>query len=152
MEAFQLPFAKVGFNICYKAEIPECSASLAEQGVEIILTSSATFTEQGFWRVRHCAQSRCIENQVYQVHCCLGGQPGPPLPNGWARSSILGRSDMDWNNPAGIIAEAETNVEMAVTGTVNLDLLYENRVSGAATTFKDRRRQARLYRTWPSHL
>ena len=59
---------------------------------------------------------------------------------------------MAWNNPAGIIAEAQTNVEMAVTGTVNLDLLYENRASGAATTFKDRRRQARLYRTWPSHL
>ena len=48
--------------------------------------------------------------------------------------------------------EAKTNVEMTVTGTVNLDLLHENRARGAATTFKDRRRQDRLYRTWPSHL
>ncbi|WP_103173628.1 carbon-nitrogen hydrolase family protein [Paracoccus sp. SY] len=152
MEAFELPFAKVGFNICYEAEIPECAAALAEQGVELILTPSATFTEQGFWRVRHCAQSRCIENQVYQVHCCLGGQPGAPLPDGWARSSILGPCDMAWDNPAGIIAEAQINVEMAVTGTINLDLLHENRASGAATTFKDRRRRARLYRNWPSHL
>lgn len=152
METYQLPFAKVGFNICYEAEIPECSATLAEQGAEIVLCPSATFTEQGFWRVRHCAQSRCIENQVYWVHSCLGGQPGAPLPNGWARSSVLGPCDLAWKNPAGIIAEAQANVETVATGTVNLDLLYENRASGAATTFKDRRRQAHLYRSWPSHI
>lgn len=152
MQAVQLPFAKVGFNICYEAEIPECSATLAEQGAEIILCPSATFTEQGFWRVRHSAQARCIENQVYMVHCCLGGEPGGPLPNGYARSSILGPCDLAWSNAAGIVAEAQTNIEMCITATVDLDLLYENRKSGAATTFKDRRRQAHLYRAWPSHV
>lgn len=152
MQAVQLPFAKVGFNICYEAEIPECSATLAEQGAEIILCPSATFTEQGFWRVRHSAQARCIENQVYLVHCCLGGEPGGPLPNGYARSSILGPCDLAWSNAAGIVAEAQTNIEMCITATVDLDLLYENRKSGAATTFKDRRRQAHLYRAWPSHV
>ncbi|NSZ02074.1 carbon-nitrogen hydrolase family protein [Agrobacterium tumefaciens] len=152
MEVFQLPFAKVGFNVCYETEIPECSTSLVEQGAEIILTPSATFTEQGFWRVRHCAQARCIENQIYLVHCCLSGQPGAPLPNAWARSSVLGPCDLAWTNPAGIIAEAQANVETTVTGTVNLDLLYENRASGAAPTFKDRRRQVPLYRSWPSHV
>lgn len=152
MEAFQLPFAKVGYNICYETEIPECATSLAHQGVELILTPSATFTEQGFWRVRHCAQSRCIENQVYLVHCCLGGQPGAPLPSAFARSSVLGPCDMAWENAAGIVAQAETNMETTVTGTVNLDLLYENRKSGAAPTFNDRRRRADLYRRWPSHL
>ncbi|MGD9913419.1 MAG: carbon-nitrogen hydrolase family protein [Rhizobiaceae bacterium] len=152
MEAYQLPFAKVGFNICYEAEIPECSAALTEQGAEIILCPSATFTEQGFWRVRHCAQSRCIENQVYFVHCCLGGQPGAPLPNGWARSSILSPCDLTWDNPAGIVAQCDANREMVATGTVDIDKLYENRKSGAATTFKDRRRRADLYRSWPSHI
>ena len=152
MQAVQLPFAKVGFNICYEAEIPECSATLAEQGAEIILCPSATFTEQGFWRVRHSAQARCIENQVYMVHCCLGGEPGGPLPNGYARSSILGPCDLAWSNAAGIVAEAQTNIEECITATVDLDLLYENRKSGAATTFKDRRRQAHLYRAWPSHV
>ena len=152
MQAVQLPFAKVGFNICYEAEIPECSATLAEQGAEIILCPSATFTEQGFWRVRHSAQARCIENQVYMVHCCLGGEPGGPLPNGYARSSILGPCDLAWSNAAGIVAEAQTNIEMCITASVDLDLLYENRKSGAATTFKDRRRQAHLYRAWPSHV
>ena len=43
--AFDLPFARVGFNVCYEAEIPECAATLAEQGAEIILCPSFTFTE-----------------------------------------------------------------------------------------------------------
>ncbi|MBY6059285.1 carbon-nitrogen hydrolase family protein [Leisingera daeponensis] len=152
MKTVQLPFAKVGFNICYEAEIPECSSALTEQGAEIILCPSATFTEQGFWRVRHCAQARCIENQVYFVHCCLGGTPGEPLPNGWAKSSILSPCDLEWDNPAGIVAQAEANKEMVITGTVDIDKIYQNRETGAATTFRDRRRQSHLYSKWPSHM
>ncbi|EIP3025685.1 carbon-nitrogen hydrolase family protein [Salmonella enterica] len=152
MAVFQLPFAKVGFNICYEAEIPECAATLVEQGVELILTPSATFTEQGFWRVRHCCHARCIENQIYLVHCCLGGNPGGPLPGCWARSSILSPCDVVWKNPQGIIAEAHVNQEDVISGEINLDVLYENRLGGAATTFKDRRRKAGIYNIWPSHI
>lgn len=38
MEAFDLPFARVGFNVCYEAEIPECASTLVEQGAEIIIS------------------------------------------------------------------------------------------------------------------
>lgn len=151
LTVISLPFAKVGFNICYEAEIPECSATLSEQGAEIILCPSFTFTEYGFWRVRHCAQARCVENQVYLVHCCTGGQPGDPLPNGWARSSILTPCDALWS-PNGIVAEAEPNREVVVRGDVDIDKLYENRETGAAPTYRDRRRRAGLYTEWPSHL
>ena len=75
-----------------------------------------------------------------------------PLPNGWARSSILSPCDLTWDNPAGIVAQCDANREMVATGTVDIDKLYENRKSGAATTFKDRRRRADLYRSWPSHI
>ncbi|MDR1603465.1 MAG: carbon-nitrogen hydrolase family protein [Gracilibacteraceae bacterium] len=153
MKVFQLPFAKVGFNICYESEIPECQATLAEQGAEIILCPSATFTEQGFWRVRHCAQANCISNQVYFVHVGFGAQPGlAPMPSGYARSSILGPCDMAWENPAGIIAETKINWEMTATGIVDLDKLDENRKSGAATTFYDRRRRVDRYKIWPTHI
>lgn len=153
MEAFDLPFARVGINICYETEVPECSASLTEQGAEIILCPSFTFSERGFWRVRHCAQSRCIENQIYYVHCATGGKlPRGPLPNGWTRSSILSPCDTPWASASGVVAEAETNVETVLMGSVDIDLLYQNRESGVATTFNDRRRRADCYRTWPSHL
>lgn len=153
MEAFDLPFARVGINICYETEVPECSASLTEQGAEIILCPSFTFSERGFWRVRHCAQSRCIENQIYYVHCATGGKlPRGPVPNGWTRSSILSPCDTPWASANGVVAEAETNVETVLMGSVDIDLLYQNRESGVATTFNDRRRRADCYRTWPSHL
>lgn len=151
LETIELPFARVGFNICYEAEIPECAATLTEQGAEIILCPSFTFTEYGFWRVRHCAQARAIENQVYFVHCCTGGRPGAPLPDGWAQSSILSPCDVLWT-PNGIVAEATANQEMVVTGEVDLDKLYENREKGAAPTYRDRRRRADLYARWPSHV
>jgi len=155
IELIELPFAKVGFNVCYEAEIPECSATLTEQGAEIILCPSFTFTEQGFWRVRHSAQARCIENQVYFVHCATGANiPGDgPLPSGWTSSSILGPCDIPWDNPNGVIAEAsEPNREMVVRGKVDLDKLHEAREKSVAPTYRDRRRRADLYKKWPSHM
>ena len=149
--AFDLPFARVGFNVCYEMEIPECAATLTEQGAEIIISPSYTFTEYGFWRVRHSAQARAIENQVYVVHACTGGMPGRPLPNGWAQSSILSPCDTLFS-PKGIVAEATPNQESLARGVVDLDLLTENRATGAAPTFRDRRRRSDLYRTWPSHI
>jgi predicted amidohydrolase len=149
MEAFDLPFARVGFTICYEAEIPECATTLAHQGAEIILSPSYTFTEHGFWRVRHSAQARAIENQVYVVHACTGGRPGAPLPDGWARSSIL--SPCDATFPAnGVLSEASANTESVARAVVDLDLLSANRATGAAPTFRDRRRRADRYQSWPS--
>ena len=153
MEAFDLPFARVGLNVCYETEIPECASTLVEQGAEIILCPSFTFSEFGFWRVRHCAQARAIENQIYFVHCATGGKlPKGPLPNGWTRSSILGPCDQPWSAPNGVIAEARTNVQMVLRGAVDLDKLHNNRDTGVAPTFRDRQRRADVYRTWPSHL
>ena len=155
VEMVELPFAKVGFNVCYETEIPECAATLVEQGAEIILCPSFTFTEYGFWRVRHCAQARAIENQVYFVHCATGADvpSDGPLPPGWTRSSILSPCDKPWGVPNGVVAESpEPNIETVVWGEVDLDKIYENRENGVAPTFRDRRRRADLYRKWPSHI
>lgn len=50
------------------------------------------------------------------------------------------------------MAEAEANWEMVVHGEVDVDKLYENRETGAAPTYRDRRRRAELYARWPSHV
>ena len=60
--------------------------------------------------------------------------------------------DTPWSDPAGIVAEAKANREMVVHGEVGLDKLYENRETGAAPTYRDRRRRAGLYARWPSHV
>lgn len=151
MAVVELPFAVVGINICYEAEIPECSASLTEQGLQLLLCPSQTFTEAGFWRVRHTLASRAIENQVYAVHSPVSGAAQGAWPGAWGRSSVLSPCDTGW--PAnGVLAEAAPNVDGAAIADIDLGLLAENRRSGAATTFSDRRRRADLYRSWPSHI
>ncbi|PZE22159.1 carbon-nitrogen hydrolase family protein [Paenibacillus xerothermodurans] len=144
LAVFDIGPAKIGLAVCYESEIPEISRILSVNGAEIIFCPSYTFTEYGFWRVRHCAQARAIENQVYFVHCPTVGTPGEPLPNGYGRASILSPCDTAWS-PNGVVGEAETNKNMVLSGSVDIDELYANRRNGAATTFEDRTRRRDVY-------
>ncbi|MFE4351289.1 nitrilase-related carbon-nitrogen hydrolase [Peribacillus butanolivorans] len=144
LEVYSIGPVKIGIAVCYEAEIPEISRILSVNGADIIFCPSYTFTEAGFWRVRHCAHARAIENQVYFVHCPTVGEPGDPLSNGYGRASILSPCDKAWL-ANGVVAEAEVNKHTVITGTVDIDELYENRKSGAATTFKDRKRRKDVY-------
>ena len=145
IEVLDLDRVKVGIAICYEAEVPEHTTVLALEGAEIVFCASFTLTEAGFWRVRHCCQARCIENQIYMVHCCTVGECGIKGFTTWGKSSILSPCDNPW--PAnGVIAEAESNKEMVITGEVDIDELYVNREKGAAPTVKDRRRRSGLYK------
>lgn len=134
----------VGIAICYEAEIPEVCTTLTSMGAEVLLVPSYTFTEAGFWRVRHCAAARAIENQVYVVHCPTVSHLDAPLSPGWARASVLSPCDVVFPSN-GVLAEARTNEQDAVSWELDLDLLAENRRSGAATTHKDRGRRRDLY-------
>ncbi|MEH3135824.1 MAG: amidohydrolase [Mycolicibacterium neoaurum] len=145
LEPIDLGHVTVGIAICYEAEVPEVATVLSRRGAELILSPSYTFTEAGFYRVRHCLAARCIENQVYAVHAPVTGSLGSPLSPGWARASVLGPCDTGF--PAdGVLIEAPQNVESVIHATLDLDALAENRRSGAATTFHDRQRRAGLYR------
>lgn len=141
----------VGVSICYETEIPEIPTVLARQGADLVVSPSYTFTEAGFWRVRHCAQARAIENQVYVLHCPTVGDPGGPISPGWGRASVL--SPCDTGFPAnGVLAEAAANTEDVVTARLDLAALRENRRSGAATTQADRSRRADMYREYAGEL
>jgi predicted amidohydrolase len=145
LEPIDLGNVTVGIAICYEAEVPEVATVLARRGAELLLSPSYTFTEAGFYRVRHCLAARCIENQVYAVHAPVTGNVGAPLSPGWARASVLGPCDAGF--PAnGVFTEAPENVESVIRATLDLDALAENRRSGAATTFEDRKRRSALYR------
>ncbi|MEH7505520.1 carbon-nitrogen hydrolase family protein [Neobacillus drentensis] len=143
LEVFEIGPAKIGIAICYESEIPEVSRILSLKGAEIIFCPSFTFSEHGFWRVRHCAQARCIENQVYFVHCPTVGDSGL-VPEGYGRAAIMTPCDNPWN-PNGVVVEAIMNEDQVITGEVDIDELYVNREKGAATTFNDRSRREDLY-------
>lgn len=148
LEAFDLPFVRAGITVCYEPEIPECSASLVGQGALALLTPSLTFTEAGFWRVRHCVQARCVENQVFAVHASAGGPARGAFPGAYAASAVCTPCDAPWTAD-GVAARVAPNVDGVAVATLDLEALAENRRSGAATTFADRRRRADRYAAWP---
>ena len=129
---------KIAIAVCYEMEFPEVARTLTLKGADIIFTPSYTIGEHGFWRVRHCCQARAVENQIYVVHSCMVGSAPLGGIEGYGRSSILSPCEPPWN-PNGIIAEADTNVEMVISGDLDVKILHKKRKRGAATTLKDRR-------------
>jgi len=129
---------KVKFSIltCYDLEFPETSRLMTLRGADLLISPSATLDEQGYWRVRHCGHARCIEDQVYVVHCSLLGNVAD-LPF-WGMASVLTPCDTGFPLK-GIAAESPLNEEVVITTDLDTEMLYENRRKGTVTTLKDRR-------------
>ncbi len=131
--------ARISVLTCYDLEFPEAARLITLRGAEIIFSPSATLGEAGYWRVRHCGQARCVEDQVYVVHCSLLGGPGVYDLEFWGTASILTPCDAGLPSK-GIAAEGPFNEEAVVTADIDTDLLYDLRERGAAPTLADRRR------------
>ncbi len=129
---------KVKFSIltCYDLEFPETSRLMTLRGADLLISPSATLDEQGYWRVRHCGHARCIEDQVYVIHCSLLGNVAC-LPF-WGMASVLTPCDSGFPLK-GIAAESPLNEEVVITADLDTEMLYENRSRGTVTPLKDRR-------------
>lgn len=144
LDVIEIDGVTVGIAICYEVEIPEVTTILSRMGAEVLLVPSYTFTEAGYYRVRHCAAARAIEDQVYVVHCPVVGNLPAPLSSGFGAPSILSPCDLAF--PAnGVIAQGQFGQQSAVSAVLDLDLLHENRAHGAATTRRDRVRRSDMY-------
>src|SRR5690606_14474738 len=132
---------KVGILICYDVEFPELSRILADQGMQILFVPFLTDTQNGYTRVRSCAQARAIENECYVA---IAGSVGnlPKVNNmdiQYAQSAVFTPSDFAFPTN-GIKAEATANTEMLVLADVDLYLLKELHEYGTVKTMKDRRK------------
>lgn len=149
LELLNIGGAKVGITVCYEAEIPECPRILTVMGAELLVCPSYTFSEYGYWRVRHCCQANAISNQVYVLHCCTVGTPGAPLPDAWGRSAILSPCDEPWE-PDGVVVQAQPQMPAVISAELDLEQVHVNRAQGAAPTYHDRSRRKALYRRYES--
>ncbi|MFW5759739.1 MAG: GNAT family N-acetyltransferase [Cyclobacteriaceae bacterium] len=137
---FDTDIGKIGICICYDVEFPELARLLARDGVQIIFVPFATDTQNGYQRVRMCAQARAIENECYVA---IAGSVGnlPKVRNmdiQFAQSAVF--SPCDFAFPTnGIVAEATPNTEMTIIADVDLDLLKELHIHGSVRNLKDRR-------------
>lgn len=141
LKAFDTDCGKIGILICYDSEFPELSRLLADEGMQILFVPFLTDTQNGYSRVRHCAQARAIENECYVA---IAGSVGnlPKVHNmdiQYAQSMVF--TPCDFAFPAtGIKAEATTNTEMILLADVDLDLLLELNQFGGVRNLKDRRK------------
>ena len=141
LEVFDTDCGKIGVLICYDSEFPELSRILAEDGMDILFVPFLTDTQNGFSRVRNCAQARAIENECYVA---IAGSVGN-LPNvhnmdiQYAQSMVF--TPCDFAFPAtGIKAETTPNTEMILIADVDIDLLRELNQFGSVKNLRDRRK------------
>ena len=141
IKVFDTDCGKIGILICYDAEFPELCRILADEGMDILFVPFLTDTQNGYSRVRHCAQARAIENECYVV---IAGSVGN-LPNvhnmdiQFAQSMVFTPCDFAFPTN-GIKAEATPNTEMILIADVDIDLLRELNQFGSVRNLKDRRK------------
>jgi len=141
LKVFDTDCGKIGILICYDVEFPELSRLLADDGMDILFVPFLTDTQNGFSRVRHCAQARAIENECYVA---IAGSVGnlPKVHNmdiQFAQSMVFTPCDFAFPSN-GIKAEATPNTEMILIADVDLDLIRELNQFGSVRNLKDRRK------------
>ena len=141
LQTFDTDCGKIGVLICYDVEFPELSRLLADEGMNILFVPFLTDTQNGYSRVRYCAQARAIENECYVA---IAGSVGN-LPNvhnmdiQYAQSMVFTPCDFAFPTN-GIRSEATPNTEMIVIADVDIDLLNELHNYGSVKNLKDRRK------------
>lgn len=141
VKVFDTDCGKVGLLICYDVEFPELSRILADQGMQILFVPYMTDTQNGYIRVRTCAQARAIENECYVA---IAGSVGnlPRVNNmdiQYSQSAVFTPSDFAFPNNA-IKAEATPNAEMVLIADVDLYALRDLHEYGTVKVKKDRRK------------
>ena len=141
LQTFDTDCGKIGILICYDIEFPELSRILAEEGMNILFVPFMTDTQNGYSRVKICAQARAVENEC---DVAIAGSVGnlPKVNNmdiQYAQSAVFTPSDFAF--PVnGIKAEATPNTESTLLVDVDLDLLKELHNFGSVRNMKDRRK------------
>lgn len=140
LRVFETDVGKIGILTCYDVEFPELPRLLADKGMQILFVPFWTDTQNGYLRVRRCAQARAIENECYVV---ITGSVGslPKVENMdvlYAQTAVFSPSDFAFPHDA-IMAEATPNTETTLISDLDLDALKELRSEGSVRNFQDRR-------------
>ena len=140
LRTFDTDCGRIGVLICYDVEFPELGRLLAQDGMQLLFVPFLTDTQNGYSRVRHCAQARAIENECYVA---IAGSVGnlPKVHNmdmQFAQSVVFTPCDFAFPTN-GVKAEATPNTEMILVADVDLDLLKELHERGSVRNLKDRR-------------
>lgn len=131
----------IGVLICYDVEFPELSRILADQDMKLLFVPFLTDTQNGYVRVRRCAQARAIENECYvAIAGCVGNLPRVNnMDIQYAQSAVFTPSDFAFPSD-GIKAQTTPNTEMTLLADCDMTLLNELHNYGSVRNLKDRRK------------
>lgn len=137
---FNTDCGKIGVVICYDVEFPELGRLYADQGAQMLFVPFLTDTQNGYHRVRRCAQAQAIENECYvAIAGCVGNLPKVSnMDIQYAQSAVFTPTDFAFPENA-IKAQATPNNEMTLIVDVDLDLLRELNTKGSVRNLRDRR-------------
>lgn len=137
-----LPFAKLGFAICYDMRFPQIFRAQALAGAQV-LTAPAAFTRQtgeAHWHV--LLRARAIENGAWVIAAAQGGKHEDGRET-YGHSIIIdpwGRivAEADGNEPGVIVADIDTTQSVAARAKIpNLKNARDFRVEVASVVAKD---------------
>ena len=140
LRLFDTPMGRIAIQICYDIEFPELARLQTFAGAEMILVPFSTDEKKAYYRVRHSAQARAVENYVYVA---IAGNVGN-LPSvksyllNYGQSAILTPSDFAFPTSA-VQAEGEANMETVVIGDLDLSSLAQQRDIASVRPLMDRR-------------
>ncbi len=140
LKVFETPLGRIGILISYDIEFPELARLMTLHGVEVLFVPFSTDKRKSYYRVRHCAQARAVENIIYVV---MTGSVGN-LPQ--VRSFLVNYSQAAICTPCdvafpsnGIMEEADAGSETVVIGELDLNDLAMARDIGSVKPLQDRR-------------
>ena len=125
-EVLELPFGRIGVNICYDASFPEAARALKLLGAELIILP--TNWPNGAWRTAEfIINARACENHVSFAAVNRVG-----IERGW---QFIGRSKVvDYNGDT--IAEASREDEEMLVVEVDLAEANKNRIVNVAGSYE----------------
>ncbi|MFH1572367.1 MAG: nitrilase-related carbon-nitrogen hydrolase, partial [Acidobacteriota bacterium] len=137
---FHTPLARIAIQICYDIEFPEIARLLTLAGAEVIFVPFYTDEKKAYYRVRHCAQARAVENFVYVVMTGNVGNMRTKIGSfmNYSQAAVLTPSDFSFPEK-GVEAEADPNVEAVVVSELALSALAQQRHVATVRPLHDRR-------------
>jgi predicted amidohydrolase len=138
MQTFQIGGVKCALAVCYDVEFPSYTAAAAEAKTELLFVPSCTDDIHGYWRVRHCAEARAIENQSYVLTSgIVEGNPNyPEIESHHGEGVLLSPCDISFP-PGGLISKSKPNEENIFFGELDLHALREVRKNGTVLNLLD---------------
>lgn len=137
LKLFRHAGALCAIAICYDVEFPAYCAAAAEKKVDVLFVPSCTEDIHGYWRMRHCSESRAIENQCFVVMSSIieGNTNFPEISAHYGKGAILSPCDSGFPDK-GVLKEG-TKKEGFCIAELDLGALQRVRKHGTVLNLVD---------------